>query len=345
MIELETAIGGLERAFAEALNRAPDALVERDYRIAGYPVRVRTVGQDLALATDKALAHLHTATGAAPALTVEIWDDALVGPIKWAPWPEGADLYGNISVDDSTRFILHQRQSSVMLLDRQNDRIVGSVRGLAAQFLDERARPFHRLLSIWLNDRDIQFIHAGLAAKEGKGLLFIGKGGSGKSSSSVACFLQGFDFLSDDFVGLQAVASDKFIGHSLYATCLIDHPERFPQIAQIAEPAHHDFEYKSVVFLADHRTKNNIVAETSLSAIILPRVVDRQETTIRPAKPIEAMLALAPSSVVILPIAAPRSLEKLGGLVSTAPAFWLELGRDVGQIGARVEQICNQLAT
>lgn len=343
MLELETAIGGLDNAFAEALDRSPDSLVEGDYRIAGYPVHLRIAGPKSALAIDRALAHLRAPPGASPALTVDIWDDESVGPIAWAPWPEDVDFYGTMSIDTENRFILHQRPYSIMLLDRQKNHIVGSVRGLSKQYLDERARPFHRLLSIWLNDRDIQFIHAGLVAKGGMGLLFVGKGGSGKTTSSVACFLNGFDYLSDDFVGFQAVVEGNFIGHSLYGTCLIDRVERFPQISRIAEPPNYDFEHKSVVFLADHPVENRFATETPISAVILPRVVDRQETTYRPAKPTEALLALAPSSVAILPHAAPRSLDKLSQLVSATPAFWLELGTDVEQIAPRVEQLCDEL--
>lgn len=232
-----------------------------------------------------------------------------------------------------------------MLLDRKANRITGCVRSRSHLFLDERARPFHRLLSIWLDDHDVQFIHAALAIAENQGLLFVGSGGSGKSTSSVASFLEGFDFLSDDFVALAQGKDGGLTGHSLYATCLIanDHISRFPALAAIAHKPNHEIEHKSVAYLSDH-PGGRFATETPISAVVLPRVIDQPRTTFRPAKPMEAMLALAPSSIIILPGAAPRSLDKLGDLVTTVPSFWLELGHDVGDIGPTVRRISREIA-
>ncbi len=345
LIDIKDAIANLGEAFAGAVAGAPGALVETDYRIAGYPVRLRIAGAKLAADIERSLGHLRVAGAPDPALTIEVWDDEEVGPVGWTEWPDDVDFYGTLTVAEDARFVLNQRQSSVMLLDRRENRITGCVRARSALFLDERARPFHRLLSIWLDDRDIQFIHAALSVVEGHGLLFVGKGGSGKSTSSVACFLAGFPFLSDDFVALEKAEEGHLVGHSLYATCLIasDHIGRFASLARIARPANHDFEPKSVVFLADHQAAR-FAPDTPIAAVILPKVVDRPQTTFRRAKPMEAMLALAPTSIIILPGAAPSALDKLSELVTTAPAFWLELGHDVGQIVPTVRRICGELA-
>lgn len=344
-IDIEDAIANLGDAFAGAVARAPGALVTTDYRIAGYPVRLRIAGAGLAADIDKSLCHLRATDDAEPALTIEVWDDEEVGPVGWTDWPEDVDFYGTLSVAEDARFVLNQRQSSVMLLDRRENRVTGCVRGRSSLFLDERARPFHRLLSIWLDDRDIQFIHAALSVVDDQGLLFVGKGGSGKSTSSVACLLADFSFLSDDFVALGKAEEGHLVGHSLYATCLLanDHIDRFPSLAKIAHPPNHDIEVKSVAYLADHQAAR-FAPDTLITAVILPTVVDRPKTGYRRAKPMEAMLALAPTSIIILPGAAPKSLDKLSELVTTAPAFWLELGHDVGQIGPTVRQICKELA-
>jgi len=342
--EIEAAFRALERAYAAAA-KGPDPLAVADYRIAGYPVRTRIAGRGLAADVDRALGHLRAGPGGRPALTIEVWDETEAGPVDWPGWPGDPDVYGTLSVSPDDRYLRHQRQSSVMVLDRAESRIMGCVRGRDALCLDERARPFHRLLAIWLDERGIQFIHAGLVAHERQALLFVGKGGSGKTTSSVACFLDGFGYLGDDFVGLQKVDDGHFLGHAFYATCLIDadHARRFPALLEISDAANHDFEDKLVTYLRDHR-KDGFGREAGLTGIVLPTVVDREETTFRPATAMEAMLALAPSSVGILPVAGPNALEKLGGLVTAVPAFWLELGRDVDGIAPAVRRICAHLA-
>jgi hypothetical protein len=344
-IEISDAIDKLDDTFTSVASRTPNSIVEMDYRIAGFPVRLRIAGDDLASDIDRSLCHLRVSDGIEPALTIEVWDEEVAGPAFWTRWPEEVDFYGNVSVTPDARYVLHQRKSAVMLLDRQANRITGCVRKRSLLFLDERARPFHRLLSIWLDDQDVQFIHAALAIAENQGMLFVGSGGSGKSTSSVASFLEGFDFLSDDFVALAQTETGQMVGHSLYANCLIanDHISRFPALAEIAHKPNHDIEHKSVAYLSDH-PGGRFARETPISAVILPRVVDQPRTTYRPAKSMEAMLALAPSSIIILPGAAPRSLDKLGDLVTTVPAFWLELGHDVGEIGPTVRRISREVA-
>ena len=345
MIDTAVAIAGLGGAFAVAASAANGGPVEADYRIAGYPVRLRIAGDELAADIDRSICHLRVDDGVAPALTVEVWDDETVGPAGFDGFPDDADFYGTLSVADDARFVLNQRKSSVMLLDRRDNRITGCIRRRSALYLDERARPFHRLLSIWLDDRDIQFIHAALTVADGQGLLFVGSGGSGKSTSSVACLLDGFSFLSDDFVALGQADDGAMVGHSLYATCLLanNHIRRFPALDRIAHPPNHDIELKSVAYLADHRGAR-FAPETPITAIVLPKVTGGPSTTFRRVRAMEAMLALAPSSVVILPGSAPSSLDKLGKLVTSVPAFRLELGRDVGAIAPTVRRICQEVS-
>ena len=222
---------------------------------------------------DKSLHYVREPEGCEPALTIEVWDDAEVGPIGLLPWPEDADYHGLVSVTDDARYALNQRPSSVFLLDRQENRIVGSVRGRDALFQDERARPFHRLVSIWLDDQDIQFIHAGLVARGDKGLLFAGKSGAGKTTSTLACYLGGFTYLSDDCVALEAKPNGAFVGHCFYDTCMHDNMQRFPSLMRIAHPPNHSFEAKDSVFLVDHEA-GNFAHCVNISAVIIPKVMD-----------------------------------------------------------------------
>lgn len=341
LIDTETAIETLDPMFAKALGRAPDALVEADYRIGGHPVRMRMLGREMAADVDKALCHLRSNDGAAPALTVEIWDDAAVGPVGWEPWSEGSDTNGTVSLAHDDRYVLTQRPTSAMLLDRKESRIVGGIRGRQFLHQDERVRPFHRLISIWLDDNDIQFVHAALIAHGEKGLLLVGKSGSGKSTSAIASMLDGFTFLSDDYVALGAGDDGKYIGYSLYASCMMDNAAKFPDLTPIAQPPNTTYEVKHSVYLTDC-PKAHFAPQTDLAAIVMPRVVDRPDTVFKRARTMEAMLALAPSSIWILPGSASFSLDKMEGLVTSVPAYSLELGRDY-EISSAIRRLCGEL--
>jgi hypothetical protein len=342
LIDIETAIERLGPAFADVAARKADSLVETNYRFAGHTARVRIAGPGLAADVDKSLCYVRAEAEATPELTIDVWDDAEVGPLGLLPWPEDADYHGLISVTEDARYVLNQRPSSVLLLDRDENHIVGCVRGRNALFQDERARPFHRLVSIWLDDLGIQIIHAGLVAQDGKGLLFAGKSGAGKTTSTIACFLGGLTYLSDDCVALESKAEGGLVAHTFYATFMHDSMELFPSLVPIAHPPNHSFEAKDTVFLQDHETER-FGHQVDIAAVVVPKLFDRADTTYRRASTMDAMLALAPSSLWILPASAKHALAKLDEVVTTVPAYWLELGRDIDQTAETVKRLCAEL--
>ena len=101
------------------------------------------------------------------------------------------------------------------------------------QALYERAKPFPIMLEVWYRDHGVQQLHAGCVARRGKGVLFIGPSGSGKSTCTLACALDGFDYLGDDHNGMQLTPDGRCLGHSFYNAARIGptHLEHFPRVA------------------------------------------------------------------------------------------------------------------
>ena len=214
--------------------------------------------------------------------------------------------------------------------------------------LDERARPFHRFLSVWLGDEGVQFVHAGLVARRDragglKGVLFVGRGGSGKTTSSIAYFRGGLVYLGDDFVGLEQMGAG-FVGHSLYGSCLVNiqHIRRFPDLEAASLAPRLSHEEKAVVYLAplDHA---RLADQVTIAAVVLPKVVDRRDTIYRPATRGQSLLTMAPSSIMSLPVMSHDPMDRLAGLVGAVPSFWLELGHDVNDIPVTVNALFDEL--
>jgi hypothetical protein len=228
-------------------------------------------------------------------------------------------------------------------LDRTCDRIVGFTKSVTRLNLDERARPFHKMLSAWLEDRGVQFVHSGLITHAGKGILFVGNGGAGKSTSSISCLRAGMGYLGDDFIGL-GIEDGRFAGHGLYASCLLNvhHIKRFPDLQPLAHAPHYDYEQKFVLYLTE-AFPNCLRQHIAIDAIMLPRVVDAEVTTFRPAKKAETLMAIAPTSVMLLPRPNRAAFERLTQLVQNTPSYWLELGRNVDRIPAAVQALAESL--
>lgn len=336
-------------AFERARTAAPEQTHEARRVVAGVPVTLRVAGRELFETLDPPLSHLpateHPARASHP-LRIDLWDQAATGvraPLP--PLPDGLGPYGLACASEDGRYVADVRAQSGAVLDRTAGRIVGSALSADRLYLDERARPLHRLLSVWLAGAGILFVHAGLVARDEHGVLLTGAGGSGKSTTSILCLRHGFQFLGDDFIGLEMPSRREAVGHSLYGTSVVglEHLRRFPEFEAHAQAPHHAGEDKSLILL-NRLYGDRMVRHARIRAIVLVRVADRERTSSRPASKREAMLWLAPSSLMLLTGAGPRAIDVLARLVECTPCRWLELGRDMESIPDRVADVLTEAA-
>lgn len=334
-------------ALAECFERAA-AGGAREFRLllAGYPIRIRVVGDAWADAVAASMSHLGAGvrSDAAPLLTIDVWDVEASGvpapPLSTLD-PNGPPILMRTSEDG--QFVGEQRPHSVTWLDRARERVVGFTTSAKLLNLDERARPFHKMLSTWLESRGVQFVHSGLITHGDTGILFVGNGGAGKSTSSISCLRAGMGYLGDDFIGL-GLEDGRFVGHGLYASCLLNvhHIERFPDLKPLGHAPFHDFEDKFVLYLTQ-AFPGGIRHRVSINALMMPRVVDAEVTTFRPAPRAAALMAIAPTSVMFLARPNRAAFERLTQLVQNTPAYWLELGRRVDLIPNAVRALAESL--
>jgi hypothetical protein len=185
-------------------------------------------------------------------------------------------------------------------------------------------------------------IHAGLVARNGQGVLFAGKSGSGKSTSALACLCAGFHFLSEDYVAVEQRPDSSFAGHSVYNSVFLntDHLARFPSLSRYVLPGHFPYEKKSVLLLSQVFPER-LARVAPIRALVLPRLV----TTVPrvcPASKGEALLALGPSSLLQIPNRrlGMRGFATLARLVEQIPSYWLDIRRDeIDAIPYQVEKV------
>jgi hypothetical protein len=215
--------------------------------------------------------------------------------------------------------------------------------GLLTQY--EVGRPLHSELMLWHKDRDVQAVHAGLIARDGVGVLIGGPGGAGKSTTALSCFDAGYQYIADDYVGLQRLPGGRFVGHSLYCSAHVspEHLGHFPRLLPHAIPGRLAREDKCLVMLSDV-CPSGLARTARIEAVALPRVVDCERTSIRPASKIASMLRLAPTSLLQLPHGglSVRQFDGLLGFLESVPTYWLELGRDLREIPKRVGEILDR---
>src|SRR5436189_5670577 len=91
----------------------------------------------------------------------------------------------------------------------------------------DRSTPLRQLIHWWAETKGLQVVHAGAVGASDGGVLVTGPGGSGKSTTTLACIEDGLAFAGDDTV---LVADDPPWVHSLYGSgkLEVDHVGRFP---------------------------------------------------------------------------------------------------------------------
>ena len=334
-------------AFAAAEAAHKDQLSEPRYILGSHGVRMRIVGQDLAAQIHLPLAHLqHDAESSPPRLAIDLWDGKATG----VSFPVDRDMDDGVWAWDTTwsdegRFVTNITPTSISCLDRSVPHIVGYARDSQLMSLHERGRPLQGPLTIWHNDRNVPLIHAGLVAQNGSGVLLGGPSGSGKSTSALACLLAGYGFVSDDKTGLQMLPDGSFVGHSLFASTMLETSavRRFADLAPHVLPNRYAFQRKHLVLLS-RVFPRRLLRSVPIRALALATVTDRRQTQLRPATKGEALLALAPSSLMIgIESSGASGFHKLARLVDQVDCYWLDLGSDTGSIPRCVEEILTKV--
>lgn len=308
-------------------------LTESHLRLAGRPVTYRIAGAALATRTLAPLAHLADRDPPdQPTLTVELWDEAATGvPLPFAQPPRSVRAEGD-------RLVTHSDAGVLTTLDRERGLIAGW-RERADVAPEEGWRTLPWLLPVWYLDRGAQMIHGGLVALGGRGVLLVGEGGSGKSTTCLACAASGLEFLGDDFVAIEETG-DGWLGHSISRTArtTYDTLERHPKLAAGLEVG--ESEGKNIVFIGDDSAR----ASVPIDAILLPRT-GAARSGLRAASGAEVVTAFLPTSLVGSPGSGADRMARLGRLARSLPASWLELSGSPAEAATVVRGVLEELAS
>lgn len=344
----ETAFSKMYDGFREAMRLRRNLCNEFHCTFAGLPARFRIVGQKLAEIIALPFSHLHTKNSCAEnlSLKVDLWDENETGVPCPADSLQTEDIsradaeYCFVKSSPDSRFIGFRRPRMTTLFDRAAQHLAGCISDSESLSFFERGKPLHLPLLLWHLDRDVPVIHSGLVSKNDKGALFVGKGDSGKTTAALSCLAAGFDYLGDDYIGLQVMQDGSFVGHSLYGSAWImaDHSERFPRLNPYLIESQRPDQEKSLIHLSEVFPRN-LARTARICAVLLPGVRDMSDLEVRRVTKKEALLALAPSSMIFLPNSGSATLNKLAELVERVPCYRLETGRNLEDIPRRVKEI------
>lgn len=333
-------------ALEAGLGRCADGFEESHFTFGGLPVRLRVAGRRLASLVARPFVHLRSDPSAADdvRLDIALWDERETGVHPQPLRPEVTGAEGVTEIAETGRYLQQRKPAHTICLDRLRNRLVGVFALDDDVEVYERGKPFARLLAEWYADHGVAVMHAGLVARGADGVILAGKGGSGKSTTALACVRAGFDFLGEDYAALQFPDAGGVVGHSAYNSAFVS-PEtavRFPELDRHLVASRDASEPKSVVLLAD-MWPSRLAARVPVRAVALCRVTDAARCRVRPASRAEALLAIGPSSLLQIHGRRRDSLDRLARLVSLVPCFHLDLGCDLASVPSGVEAVLAQV--
>lgn len=336
----------VETTFRQAAGReAP--IEDRIFRLAEDSVRLRFAGRAVVPVVAQALAHL-PATRFAGGLDVLCWDGASTGvslpppPWPWpSHWPPGNVIYP--FGDKSTCVSVLPDLGIITLFRAATGQAVFWTRDARALHTYHYGSPLLAIFSWWAKTREISLVHAGCVGTGRGAVLLVGRGGSGKSTTSLLCAEAGMNYLSDDYCLVRATPVPT--AFSLYCSGKLQRENlpRFPKLADHAVDPHADQFGKPVIFLR-RELGYAVTEQLPLRAVLVPVVTGRSDTAIAPASAADALRALAPSTLMQLPGEGPDSFRALAQVVRAVPCLRLNLGTRFEAIPSAIRSLLDQLA-
>lgn len=347
----------MARGYARAV-RAGAPVRERHYDIAGDVVCLRFAGDALVEPLTRAISHLEIVPVEQPALSVDLWDSTSTGTdpssliefvieMVWrAPFDALSPRHEVRGLHSERVYTTYELGSKVLtMFDAHERRANYWVRDPSELPYYERGAPLRTLLNWWLSQRGLHCVHAGAVGTDDGAVLLTGKGGSGKSTTTLACLDSDLRYAADDYCAI-SIGSEPYV-HSLYNTGKLNGAadlERQPRFAPWVVNPEKMGEEKLLMFLHDH-VPERLLVSAPLRAIVLPQVTDRQSPVIEPISPALALKALAPTTMFQLPGASGNAMLSMARLVKALPCYRLELGRDVAAGPQRLAELLGRSAT
>lgn len=333
---------GYENLRAYARNRLDAAiaypgerLLRRDFRMARLDMTISFSSEALAALCERTLARRKDDDPSAAGIEIYAID---AGSDAWAPPARWRDDAGFASRDfdrmldaGGLRGFYHHEAPSWQFYDRNTATGVMTLPGPMDFPPWESGSPFRLFLHWAYAAAGMRLTHAATLGLGGVGALIVGASGAGKSGTALAGLLNGLDSVGDDYVLVEQ--GPRVVAHPVFNVFKQDRDGlRRAGVAQGELGAAGLNWHGKVEFDVAKLSPGGLAERMEIQALLIPEVARLPRTSIAPATPRQAALALAPSGVFQLPGDATEGFGFLAGLVRRLPAFSARLSEEPAEI-------------
>jgi hypothetical protein len=317
-------------------------LIEKYYKIAGFTIKLQFLHTAWLNLITPALAHLECASSKFFDLTICIWDSVSTNtPEIVYPWSQqDVSLRGEISGYNTQNIftIVDVHTQALTMLNRKQNIACYWIRDIHSLPWWVSGSPLQQILHWWMRDRGLQLTHAAAVGYPEGGVILAGRGGSGKSTTALACLTAGMYYVSEDYCFISKLPNPYV--YSVYNSAKLEDkslaffPELKPQIANKRRQTSD----KALIFHHQFQPEKMLVG-MPLKAIIVLKVQALPKSRIQKISADAAFPALALSTLWQLTHAGIKSFEHLKKLTMSLPCYYLELGEDIQEIPAIISEL------
>lgn len=347
----------LEQYFQEAAQA--EGVESRSFRIAGRSITFQFCGSRWLNEMTSAIAHLGHPQRSSPndGLTISVWDGGMqptnyllrsyLYTLKnW--WYEYTGKRGELlGINSDEISATYQPGIGVMsVVDLEGSRAFYWKADPSPLPYFETCSPCRSLLHSWMRSAGNYFVHGAAIGYRDGGVMLVGKGGSGKSTSALACLKSSLLYAGDDYCLVSANSSGGFDTHSLYCTAKlveINNLNSFPELADNVINPQRIAGEKVALSLYGYKV-GKLIDKFPLRAILVPVITGGTSTQILPCSPQHALMAIAPSTLSQLPSSGKEDLQFLGDLTRNIPCYRILLGTDLRQVPERISALLQSMS-
>lgn len=301
--------------------------------LAEHPVQLRIAGASLQARSIPALAHL-VARPSVSSLTVEGWDRNETG-VAPPPPPVSLDaplLRGGARelIERDVRMTYDSWMRMLCVYDGSRARAFVTVADAAQIPAWVDRAPLRTIFTWWAGDTGLAFLHASAVACGDGAIVLAGASGSGKSTTAMACFADGLDFIADDACLVRLDPEPTVF--TVYGKAKLERDafDRLPQLGELA------FDARGASVVID--TSERVVPSAPLRAVALPTLTDGRRSRLTRVSPTWARRLLVRTTLVEGG-AGGAALGPITDLAGRVPCYRLELGSDLTDVVSTVRAV------
>lgn len=310
-----------------------------DFSLSTFKIRLVFFRERFYVHFTQAFKHLQVIDGRAPDFTIYVGDHfSSAFPLK-LPTDTSLTLQtrGEILALSDEHMMTHynHHDGSLNVVHIKDNIAIYWVRGLRYVPWWTAASPIQRIIACWFRHNQHELTHAAAVGDNHHSVIFAGKSGTGKSTTTLACMASGLNYLSEDYCLIQN--EPKPMVYNVYNTLKLEEKtfQFFPQLQPWVSNKNKKTHEKSLIFQSE-TFPYSFKKALPIQAIFVLEQSMCKETTYVSCSKAEALLALSASTILQLSWSYQSTVNFYAQLLHKVPSYKLLLGTDLTHVAACV---------